>query len=265
MSFKIIMLGDVVGATGRKAVTEILPRLRSLIKPDLVIVNGENSAHGAGITPKCAQTIFAAGADGITGGDHSFDRDEVIDFMGEEPRLIRPLNMPKSTPGAGMMTLSGCVIVNLAGRVFMRNGFDDPFAAMEQVLETLPKGTKIVVDFHTEATSEINAFARYFDGRLSAVVGTHTHMPTADAHVLKGGTAVQSDLGMCGDYDSVIGVDEREPIHRFVHGRSSGRFQPAEGPATLCGCLIELSNETALAQKIKPIRIGPRLENTHIV
>lgn len=266
---KIIFLGDIVGQVGREAIFEHLPTIRKQIKPDLVIVNGENAAHRVGITPKIARQLFDAGIDGITGGDHSFDRSEIIPYMAEEGRLIRPLNMPAATPGKGVMSLKMAdggyfMVVNLLGRVFM-NPMDDPFAAMARVLETSKMGRDvrgILVDFHVEATSEVIAFARHFDGQVSAVLGTHTHIPTADAHVLSGGTAMQCDVGMCGDYNSVIGTDAREPIHRFVHGRSGGRFEPAEGKATVCGCTVTIDDKTGLATQITPIRVGPYLHNT---
>ena len=263
---RAVFLGDIVGKSGREALKKHLPRIRQSLKPDLVIVNGENAAHRVGITPKITQEIFDLGVDGITGGDHSFDRVEIIPFMAKEPRLIRPLNMAANTPGKGVMSLKTpqggyCMVVNLLGRVFM-NPVDDPFAAMEEILRNVTLGRDvqaIIVDLHCEATSEIIAFARHFDGRVSAVLGTHTHVPTADAHVLSQGTALQSDVGMCGDYDSVIGTQADEPIYRFTHGRSNGRFEPAEGEGTVSGCCVDIDDTTGCAVRIQPIRLGPCL------
>lgn len=260
---KIVFLGDIVSKPGREALKTHLPKVRSIFKPDLIIANGENAAHCVGISPKIADEIFALGVDGITGGDHSLDRSEIIPYMAETPHIIRPLNWPKGNPGRGVMTLKTAhgfvLVVNLLGRVFM-NPVDDPFAAIENVLENHKLGrdvAAILVDFHAEATSEMMAMGHVLNGRVSAVLGTHTHVPTADAHILSGGTALQCDVGMCGDYNSIIGVQPEEPIHRFTKARSSGRFEPTTGKGTICGCCVTIDPKSGKATDIQPFKYGP--------
>ncbi len=263
---KFLFLGDIVGRTGRSAVIKNLPELRSSLHLDFVVANGENAAGGFGITADICRALFDAGVDVITGGNHSWDQHEITRFIDQEPRLMRPANFPEGTPGKGVasfISASGhrVTIINVMGRVFM-DALDDPFAVVKKALSDhrlAQSADFILVDVHAEATSEKMAMGHFADGRASLVVGTHSHVPTADAHVLPGGTAYQTDAGMCGDYNSVIGMQIEEPLRRFTKKRSSGRFEPAKGEATLCGVYVETDPETGLAETISPLRIGGRL------
>ena len=263
---RILFLGDVVGRSGRDAVNAVLPQLRRDLRVDLAIVNGENASHGFGLAPDMAQALFIAGADVITLGNHSWDRREIIPYIAETPRLIRPLNFPPGTPGAGSAIVElpdgrRAMVLNVMGRLFM-DALDCPFrgAAMELSKQRLG-GTvaAIVVDFHAEATSEKMAFAHSFDGQVSFVVGTHTHAPTADYQILPGGTAFQSDAGMCGDYDSVIGMSKTAAAARFWRKMPGERLTPADGEASVCGVCVETDDATGLARRIEPVRLGGRL------
>jgi hypothetical protein len=259
---RLLFLGDVVGRAGRDAITDRLPGLIAAHGFDLVVINGENASHGRGLTESHFAELRAAGADAVTLGDHAWDQRDTLTYIGREPTLIRPVNMAAGTPGRGANLIEGrnghrVLVINALGRVFM-NPIDDPFRAVEAAIAAAPLGEQadaILVDFHTEATSEIQAMGYFLDGRASLVVGTHTHIPTADARILKGGTALMADAGMCGDYDSVIGVDPEEPLSRFLTGSSNGRFTPAEGEATLCGVAIE-TGTNGLATRVSPVRIG---------
>ncbi len=263
---RLLFIGDVMGRTGRHAVEAELPRLRALWRLDCVVVNGENAAAGAGITETICAGLLAAGADAVTLGNHSFDQREALVFIAREPRLLRPLNYPPGTPGRGATLLElpdgrRVLVMNAMGRVFM-DALDDPFAGVDRELDACPLGRgcdAAVVDMHAEATSEKMALAHHVDGRASLVVGTHTHVPTADHQILPGGTAYLSDAGMTGDYDSVIGVAKEEPIRRFLTKLPSGRYEPAAGPATLCGVAVETDDATGLAVRIAPVRLGGRL------
>src|SRR6201995_3991841 len=235
--------------------------------PALVVVNGENAAGGFGITEAIYQEFLDAGADAVTLGNHSWDQREALVFIERAPRLVRPVNYPKGTPGRGaalIETRNGqrALVINAIGRVFM-TPFDDPFTAIARELESCPlreAADAIVVDFHGEATSEKQGIGFFCDGRSSLVVGTHTHVPTADYQILPGGTAYMTDAGMTGDYDSIIGMQKDEPLHRFVTGIPSGRFEPAFGVATLSGVAVETDDATGLALRIAPVRAGGRLE-----
>lgn len=263
---RLLFIGDVMGRTGRTAVAAELPGLRARWHLDCVVVNGENAAGGAGITESICADLVAAGADAVTLGNHAFDQREALIFIEREPRLVRPLNYPKGTPGRGAALVEiadgrRVLVVNVMGRVFM-DALDDPFAGLEREIEACPLGAgcdAVVVDVHAEATSEKLALAHSFDGRASMIVGTHTHVPTADHQILPHGTAYQSDAGMTGDYDSVIGVEKDEPIRRFVRKLPGSRFEPASGPATLCGFAVETDDRTGLAVRVAPVRIGGRL------
>jgi metallophosphoesterase (TIGR00282 family) len=267
----IAFFGDVVGRAGREGLAEHLPRLRRRLALDFVIINAENAAAGFGITEATAKELFEAGADCLTLGNHSWDQKEAMTYIVREPRLIRPLNYPpmSKAPGRGAQlfeTAGGrqILVINLLGRVNM-DSLDDPFAAVDRELSACPLGEAadaIVVDLHAEATSEKMAMGHFCDGRASLVVGTHTHVPTADCQILEGGTAYQTDAGACADYDSVIGNQKEEPLRRFTTRISGGRFKPAEGPATVCGVFVQTDDATGLAKRIEPIRIGGRLTPT---
>ena len=263
---RILFLGDVVGRAGRDAAEAALPRLRQALRIDLAVVNAENASHGFGLAPSMAEALFAAGADAITLGNHAWDRKELIPYIAQQPRVVRPLNFPPGTPGAGSVVVTlgdgrRALVLNAMGRLFM-DPLDDPFRGTAEVLAKHRLGATvqaIVADFHTEATSEKMAYAHSFDGAVSLVVGTHTHCPSADHHVLAGGTAFQSDAGMCGDYDSVIGMSKQGAAARFWRKMPGERLSPADGEATVCGLFVETDDATGLALRVEPVRQGGRL------
>jgi 2',3'-cyclic-nucleotide 2'-phosphodiesterase len=264
---RILFVGDVVGRAGRTAVAEHLPTLIRDWSLDLVVVNGENAAGGFGITEAIYGELIDAGADAITLGNHAWDQREALVFIERASRLIRPLNFPTGTPGRGAALIEArngkrVLVVNAIGRVFM-TPFDDPFAALGRELDACPLAVAadaIVVDFHGEASSEKQAIGFYCDGRASLVVGTHTHVPTADHQILPLGTAFMTDVGMTGDYDSIIGMQKEEPLRRFTTGIPSARFEPALGPATFSAVAVETDDSTGLALRLAPVRLGGRLE-----
>lgn len=264
---RFLFLGDMVGKSGRTAVYEQLPGLRSDFNLDFVVVNGENAAGGFGITKSIFEQTIDAGADVITTGNHVWDQREALEFAGREERFLRPANYPSGTPGRGSGVYAAkngarVMVANIMGRVFMHPELDDPFQVGEREISACPLGEQadaVIVDFHAEATSEKVCFAHFVDGRASLVVGTHTHCPTADHQILNGGTGYLSDAGMCGDYDSSLGMDKEEPLNRFLSKVAKGRFEAATGPATICGVAVEISDRTGLAEKISPVRRGPRL------
>jgi metallophosphoesterase (TIGR00282 family) len=264
---KILFLGDVVGRSGRTAIIEQLGKLREDWKLDFVVVNGENASNGAGLTSAHAKALLDAGADVLTLGDHSFDQKDMIQFCEAEPRIIRPLNFSKSAPGKGAKVFEASrgrkvLVAQALGQVFMKRPFDDPFSALETVLKAHPMGGNVnasLIDIHCEATSEKMAVGHFCDGRASIVVGTHTHVPTSDTMILPGGTAFQSDAGMCGDYNSVIGMEKAEPLRRFITGMPKGRFEPANGEATLSGIYVETDDRTGKATRVEAVRQGGRL------
>jgi metallophosphoesterase (TIGR00282 family) len=247
-----------------------LPKLKKDLSPDIVIVNGENTAHGRGITEKFCQEFYALGVDVITTGNHVWDQREILSYIRRDPKLLRPANFPKnSTPGNGfylheLMDGRKILVVNMMARLFMES-LDDPFQVMEEILKEYQLGKNchaIFVDFHGETTSEKMSFGHHFTGRISAMIGTHTHIPTADAHILSGGTAYMSDAGMTGDYDSVIGVKKEVAILRFTSKLPGDHMIPASENNTLCGALIVTSDNTGKAKSIEPIRIGDTLRQT---
>jgi len=266
---RILFLGDVVGRSGRDAVLARLPELRQRLRVDLAVVNAENASHGFGLAPAMADELFAAGCDVVTLGNHAWDRRELIGHIEREPRIVRPLNFPPGTPGQGSVLVTlvdgrKALVANLMGRLFM-DPLDDPFRAATELLSRHRLGvtvSAIVMDFHAEATSEKLAFGHHLDGRVSLVVGTHTHTPTADHRILSGGTAFQSDAGMCGDYDSVIGMGKEPAVARFVRKMPGERLAPAEGEATLCGLFVETDDRTGLARAVAPLRLGGLLAQT---
>ncbi len=264
---KILFLGDVMGRAGRAAITTHLPRLRADWKLDFVVVNGENATSGMGLSGDHVKVLLDAGADVITLGDHAFDQKDMLQFIAQEPRVLRPLNFSKAAPGAGarVFTAAGgrkVLVAQALGQVFMKRPFDDPFSALDAVLKQYPMGGQVqasLVDIHCEATSEKMAIGHYCDGRASIVVGTHTHVPTADAMILPGGTAYQTDTGMCGDYNSVIGMEKTEPLRRFITGMPKARFTPAMDEATLAGLYVETDDRTGKATRVEMVRQGGRL------
>jgi len=260
---RILFCGDVVGRSGRTVVTQEIPQLRKKLDLDFVVINGENAAHGFGITKAICTEFYAAGVDVVTTGNHVWDQRETATYIAEDSRLLRPANFPKGTPGSGWATCTTprkqqILVINVMGRLFMEP-LEDPFAAVDEILTEHPLGkdiAAIVVDIHAEATSEKQALAHYLDGRVSLVIGTHTHVPSADGRVLPHGTAFQSDAGMCGDYDSVIGMKKNVPVARFRSKMPTDRPAPAEGDATLCGVIVETEPTTGLAVRIDPVRLG---------
>lgn len=267
---KLLYLGDVVGRTGRAAALEAIPHLRRDLGLDFVVVNGENSAHGFGITPKICQEFYDAGADAITTGNHVWDQRELIPYIDGDPRLVRPANFPRGTPGRGAAEVPlpdgrKVLVAQVMGRLFL-DPLDDPFQALEDILSRHRLGVTVaavVVDVHAEATSEKMALGHAFDGRATLVVGSHSHVPTADAQVLSGGTAYITDAGMCGDYDSVIGMGKAVAISRFTKKIPGERLSPADGEATVCGIYVETDDRTGLARRAEPVRIGGRLSRAH--
>lgn len=254
--------------SGREALEKYLPQVRKELSPDVVIVNGENAAHGIGITTKICQEFFDLGIDVITLGNHAWDQREIIPYIEREPRLVRPINYPVGTAGKGFVIHQladgrKVMVINAMCRLYM-DPLDDPFAAVDQLARAHPMGKSvhaIFLDFHGEATSEKMTMAHYMDGKISAVVGTHTHMPTADAQILDGGTALQTDAGMTGDYNSVLGMKVATPVMRFTRKISMEKLSPSEGDGTMCGVFIETDDRTGHAKEIFPIRRGPRLRN----
>ena len=263
---RLLFLGDIVGRAGRNAVIERLPGLREAWKLDAVVINGENAAGGFGLTEAIYDDVIGAGADVVTLGNHSFDQREALVFIERAPRLLRPANYPRGTPGRGatlVETRGGArlLVVQVMGRIYM-DALDDPFAALERELAACPLGLgadAVIVDVHAEATSEKQALGHFADGRASLVVGTHTHVPTADHQILNHGTAYLSDAGMCGDYDSVLGMEKDEPVRRFTEKTPGQRLEPANGEATLSGIAVETDDRTGLAVRLAPVRIGGRL------
>jgi metallophosphoesterase (TIGR00282 family) len=256
---RLLFIGDVVGRSGRAAVVQQAPQLRARWNLDFIIVNGENAAGGFGLTESIFEEFIAAGIDAVTLGNHAFDQREALAFIERQPRLVRPANYPPGTPGRGAAVVENAagarlLIVNLLGRIFME-ALDDPFAALDRELQARDDCQAVVVDVHAEATSEKWALGHFAAGRASLVVGTHTHVPSADHRILAGGTGFVTDVGMTGDYDSVIGMEKDEPLRRFTRRIPSGRFNPALGPATLCAVAAELDGE-GRTTAIAPVRIG---------
>ena len=264
-SLRLLFIGDVLGRSGRAAVSRYVPLLREKWALDFVVANGENAAGGFGITEAICDEMLDAGVDCVTLGNHAFDQREALVFIERQPRLLRPINYPQGAPGrgAGLYEARGgrqVLVVNPMGRVFME-ALDDPFAAIERELSACPLGQgcdAILIDMHAEASSEKMAMAHFVDGRASIVVGSHTHVPTADAQILPGGTAYQTDAGMTGDYDSVVGMDKEEPLRRFLRKTPGSRYEPANGEATFCAIAAEVGAD-GLATMIAPVRLGGRL------
>jgi len=256
---RILFIGDIMGRIGRRAMTAWIKAEAAVDRYDLIVANGENSAGGFGITERVAQELFELGIDVISGGNHTFDKREVLSYLNSEPRILRPANYPPGVPGKGVWTGTAgngarVAMINLQGRVFMR-GMDDPFRTVDAILEELEGKTDIIlVDFHAEATSEKVAFGWHLDGRVSGVVGTHTHVQTADECILPGGTAYITDVGMTGPLDSVIGVRKEDALNRFKLGILN-RFQVAKGDPCFCAVTIEVEESTGVATGIQRHRV----------
>ena len=254
---KLLFLGDVVGEPGRKAVIDLVPTFKSERGVDFVVINGENSANGRGITPKITIDLLRAGAAVITSGDHIWDQKEIVHFMPTEPRLLRPINYPSGTPGQGSIVLEtpkGKVgVINVQTRTFMNPPLDNPFLVIEQEVERMRAETAVIfVDVHGETTSERIAMGRFLDGRVSAVVGTHTHTQTADEQIFPGGTAFLCDAGMCGPSESILGREIAPIIDRFLTSRPVA-FPVARGPVKIHGAIIEIDETTGRALKIERV------------
>ena len=261
---KVVFIGDIVGKEARETFIKKIPDIKNKYEPDALIVNAENAAAGYGLTKKIADQLIAAGVNAITLGNHAWDQKEMLSYIEECPNIVRALNYPEGVPGKGYYELElhdgrKITIVQVMLRLFMGLFLDDPFSITKKYLQKEKIGTTtnaILIDMHGEATSEKNAFGHYFDGKVSAILGTHTHIPTADAKILNGGTAYQTDVGMTGDYNSVIGMDKANPIHGFVKGyRAEGRFFPADDKITICGAFIETDDKTGLSLKIESFQI----------
>jgi len=263
---KILFVGDVMGRSGREALEKYLPVLKEKLEPDVVIVNGENAASGAGITPKICEEFYGWGVNVITTGNHVWDQREIIPYIDRNKNLLRPVNYPEGSPGTGIVKYRlddgrFITVINAMARLFME-ALDDPFRIVKEIVEkeAIGKSTHaIFVDFHGEATSEKLSLAHYLDGKISALIGTHTHVPTADYHVMPRGTAYMSDAGMTGDYNSVIGMDKDIAMHRFIKKVAGERLRPAAGPGTLSGVYIVTDDKTGHAKHIEPVRLGPVL------
>jgi hypothetical protein len=265
----LLFCGDIVGRPGRQAIAAHLPRLRHSLGLDFVVANGENAAAGFGITAKICSQLHDSGVDVITTGNHAFDQREIIPHMENDTRILRPANYPPGTPGKGatvVRTADGkeVLVIQVMLRLFME-ALDDPFRGVEDAIaeHRLSESVDaVIVDVHGEATSEKSAMGHLLDGRVSMVVGSHSHVPTADGRILANGTAYQTDAGMCGDYDSVIGMEKEEAIARFVTRMRKERLAPAMGEGTLCALFVETDDATGLARRIAPIRVGGALEET---
>ena len=260
---RLLYCGDVLGKPGRDALADHLPSLREELDIDFVVACGENAAHGFGITAAICQSMFDIGVDVITLGNHAWDQREIISYISAEPKLLRPLNYPPETPGQGMglyRTKNGrrVIVMQVMCRLFM-DALDDPFRALNECLDLHPlrdAADAIIVDVHGEATSEKAALGHIADGRASLVVGSHSHVPTADARIMPLGTAFQTDAGMCGPYDSVIGMKKGPATARFVTKMPTERLEPADGEGTLCAVYVETNDQTGLAERVAPVRVG---------
>ena len=261
---KIIFIGDIVGKSGRNALKNKILTLNQKYQPEIIIVNAENAASGYGLTKKISIELFDLGVDIITLGNHAWDQKEMLSYIEECPRIVRALNFPKGVPGKGYYkhTLSdgrSIIVAQVMLRLFLGMSLDDPFYAINNFLTSEFLGSTsnaILVDMHGETTSEKNAFGHFVDGKITAVLGTHTHIPTSDQKILDKGTAYQTDVGMTGDYNSVIGMQKENPIHAFTKGyRAEGRFIPADGEGKVCGSFIESDDKTGLAIRIEAFQV----------
>ena len=266
---KILFCGDIVGKSGRKSIEKYVPKLKLELNLDLVIANVDNASGGFGINKNTCDELIDCGVDVMTGGDHIWDQKETISFIANQKNLLRPLNFPKHTPGNGAIVFTTAnhkkiLIIHLLGQVFIKNNLNCPFEMVEELLRNYQMGKNIdaiIVDIHAEATSEKMAMGKFLDGKVSLVVGTHTHIPTNDFHIMKGRTAYQTDAGMCGDYDSIIGMAEGIPLKSFLTKRRVGKMEPATGMATFCATVVDIDDKTGLAKKIEAIKLDGILMN----
>lgn len=259
MTIKLLFIGDIIGEPGRETVKALLPQLKEKFQPALTIANGENSAAGFGLTPKIMQQLFDAGIDMLTSGNHIWDKKQIIEHIDKEQRLLRPANYPKGTPGRGWTIVEPKLgqpkigIINLEGRVFMQP-LENPFVIAQQLITRIRQETPIIfIDFHAEVTSEKRALGWYLDGQVSAVIGTHTHIQTADEQILPGGTAYLTDAGMTGGRDSIIGVEKDDVIKRFLTYMPS-RFTPAKNDCWLNGVVVTIDTNNGRAQAIERLQ-----------
>jgi metallophosphoesterase (TIGR00282 family) len=268
---KILYCGDVVGRSGRDALKMYIPQIKAAHNLDIIVINGENAAHGFGITPGICNDLYELGVNVITLGNHSFDNKEIIKIIDQDTRVIRPVNGPSKWPGRGFTFINlpnnkQFMVVNVLGQMFMSPLLNDPFEAIDNLLKKYPMGgmiSGILIDMHAEASSEKMGMGHFCDGRVSMVVGSHTHIPTADAHILEHKTGYITDAGMCGDYNSMIGMNKSEPIYRFTNKMQSGnKMTPADGPGTICGVIADIDDQTGLCNAIFPVRLGAHLINT---
>jgi len=262
---RILFIGDIVGKPGRDIVCRSVKQLVAAHNLDLVVANAENAAGGSGLTPAIYRELTRAGVDAITLGDHIYRRKEIYPVLENESNIVKPANLPPESVGREWAVVKArngvpVAIACLLGRLFMKP-VDSPWQAADRVLSALPSDARIrLFDFHAEATSDMQLMGRYLDGRVSAVLGTHTHVPTADHQILPGGTAFMSDVGMTGDYDSVIGMSKDEPLGRFLRRIPSAKFEPAGGAGTFCAVAVETDDATGLALRIGPVRLGALLQ-----
>ncbi len=254
---RVLFLGDVFGARAAAAVCEMLPKLKAKYGADVVVVNAENSHDNNGVSLAAAKKLLGAGADCLTGGNHSFKQREIYDFLDEEPRILRPFNYNARCPGVGVCNIDlgrmGLSVINMLGTVFMHDVVESPFTAIEKALDDC-EYKNIIIDFHTETTSEKAAFARFLDGRVSAVIGTHTHVQTADARIFEKGCGFITDVGMCGPTDSILGVESKIIINKFIDGMPQ-RFIPASGEIKISGIFLEIDEKTYKTIQIKPFSV----------
>lgn len=266
---KILFCGDIVGRTGREAVFNNIAKLKNEYSLDFIIANVDNASGGFGINENNVRDFTEIGIDVLTGGDHVWDKKEMLHYITREKRILRPLNFPKSSPGAGARIFTSIsnkkiLVIHALGQVFIKNNLNCPFESIDNILKNYKLGTDvdaIFVDFHAEATSEKMAMGKFLDGRVSAIIGSHTHIPTNDNHIMKKGTAYQTDAGMCGDYDSIIGMDEDVPLRSFLSKRRVGKMVPAKKEATFCGSIIDIG-DMGLAKNIDIVKIGGILTQT---
>jgi len=265
---KILFCGDIVGRSGRKAIAKYLPELQKEHNFDLIIANVDNASGGFGVNKNTCDELMALGVNVLTGGDHIWDQKEINTFIHKYPNLLRPLNFPKNTIGRGAAIFQGnggqkILVIHLLGQVFIKNNLNCPFEMAQEMVEKYrlkQEVDAIIVDFHADATSEKMAMGQFLDGKASFIVGSHTHIPTNDYHIMAQGSAYQTDAGMCGDYNSVIGMQRDVPIKQFLTKRKAGRMQAATGEGTFCATIVEIDNITGLARQINVVKKGGSLE-----